>query len=160
MTTYTADDFKNARFATNRDGRIAVRFYHGLVAADYPWAVIGRRSTVANPCVRDSHMTNAGWVPVQENPRPLIADDITDEMVERAQAAISEKSNGDFTPGEARTYNILRAALTPPPSRPEGAEEVQALIRQAEVEGEGADNEALANYLAARLTGPTVKEQS
>ncbi|MGP4916210.1 hypothetical protein ACTXJ9_10965 [Brachybacterium tyrofermentans] len=50
------------------------------------------------------------------------AVEITHEMVKRAQVAISEKSNGDFIPGDVRTYNILRAALTPPPSRPEGAE--------------------------------------
>ena len=93
-----------------------------------------------------------------ENPRPLTADDITDEMVERG----AERFRGLPTAlsAHARVRTIIRAALTPPPSRPEGAEELQALIRQAEAEGEGADNEALANYLAARLIDPTVKEQS
>lgn len=93
------------------------------------------------------------------SPRPLSADDITDEMVVRAKAVVEEFAPSEQWPGSAARW-VLEAALTPPPSRPEGAEELQALIRQAEAEGEGADNEALANYLAAHLTDPTVKEQS
>ena len=54
--------------------------------------------------------------------------------------------------------DVLHAALTEPPARPEGAEDIERLSRDAENEGQGADNEALANYLAARLTDPTRKE--
>ena len=57
-----------------------------------------------------------------------------------------------------RLAEDMHAALTEPPKRPEGAEDIERLIRDAENEGQGADNEALANYLAARLTDPTRKE--
>ncbi|WP_193104650.1 hypothetical protein [Brachybacterium sp. FME24] len=96
----------------------------------------------------------------QENPRPLTADDIPvrefEAMADRALARW-DRAKTVWAPRDAMR-EAMRAALTPPPSRPEGAEELQALIRQAEAEGEGADNEALANYLAARLIDPTVKE--
>lgn len=93
---------------------------------------------------------------LQENPRPLTADD---EMLSRAvlEARKHENTRAAF---HSEIQAILTAALTPPPARPEGAEEIQSLIRDAENEGQGADNEALADYLAARLTDPTAKEQS
>ena len=86
-----------------------------------------------------------------EQPRPLTPDALTDEMVERALMV-----NADLRPETVR--RMLTAALTEPPARPEGAEDIERLIRDAEIEGQGADNEALANYLAARLTDPTRKE--
>ena len=66
-------------------------------------------------------------------------------------------ANINLTP-DGFVREILTAALTEPPKRPEGAEDIERLIRDAENEGQGADNEALANYLAARLTDPTRKE--
>lgn len=147
---------------------------------------------------------------LQENPRPLTTDDITDEMVLRFMNTFDTQADGSKPAPTLDHFTVARTtitraalimALTPPPSRPEGAEEIegdlidiigtgvlndsefdtvsiklaergyrktggksaeelQALIRQAEAEGEGADNESLANYLAARLLDPTVKEQS
>lgn len=92
-----------------------------------------------------------------QNPRPLTADDYQrGEMAALAAFVGTELS----IPINVLVRAIVTEVLTPPPSRPEGAEELQALIRQAEAEGEGADNEALANYLAARLIDPTVKEKS
>ena len=88
--------------------------------------------------------------------RPLTPDDITDEMVERGRSAYWGPTYGGSV--EERVLAILAAALTEPPARPEGAEDIERLIRDAENEGQGADNEALANYLAARLTDPTRKE--
>ena len=88
--------------------------------------------------------------------RPLTPDDITDEMVERARNAPS--FDGRLSPTPRLVREMLTAALTEPPARPEGAEDIERLIRDAENEGQGADNEALANYLAARLTDPTRKE--
>ena len=88
--------------------------------------------------------------------RPLTPDDITDEMVERGRSAYWGPAYGGSAVGRVRA--ILAAALTEPPTRPEGAEDIERLIRDAENEGQGADNEALANYLAARLTDPTRKE--
>lgn len=66
MTEYTADDFKTARFATHPDGKIAARNWdgdHGPWWAQMPagnW--MGRSDTL---------MALDGWIPVQENPRPL-----------------------------------------------------------------------------------------
>ena len=88
--------------------------------------------------------------------RPLTPDAITDEMVERGRSAYWGPAYGGSVVGRVRA--ILAAALTEPPARPEGAEDIERLIRDAENEGQGADNEALANYLAARLTDPTRKE--
>ena len=97
---------------------------------------------------------------LQKNPRPLTADDITDEMVQRGDQAWSALRNPENTFPRLIIETIIRAALTPPPDRPEGAEELEALIDRASLDGEDADNESLADYLAARLTDPTVKEQS
>ena len=85
--------------------------------------------------------------------RPLTPDAITDEMVERARRAYRGTVWGDDA-----FRKVLEAALTEPPQRPEGAEEIEALIREAEKVGQGADDESLANYLAARLADPTRKE--
>ena len=87
--------------------------------------------------------------------RPLTPDAITDEMVKRARVAWLG-ANINLTP-DGFVREILTAAPTEP-ARPEGAEDIERLIRDAENEGQGADNEALANYLAARLTDPTRKE--
>ena len=88
--------------------------------------------------------------------RPLTPDAITNGMVERGRSAYWGPTYGGSVVGRVRA--ILAAALTEPPARPEGAEDIERLIRDAEIEGQGADNEALANYLAARLTDPTRKE--
>ena len=63
-----------------------------------------------------------------EQPRPLTADDITDEMVVRAQMEW-ERRNGAAPIGDT-IREILTAALTPPPPRPEGAEKVEAVLHQ------------------------------
>ena len=90
--------------------------------------------------------------------RPLTPDAITDEMIKRALGANGQPETSVDSPSGRRMRHILTAALTEPPKRPEGAEDIERLIRDAENEGQGADNEALANYLAARLTDPTRKE--
>ena len=59
-------------------------------------------------------------------PRPLTADDITDEMIERGRAAFW---GGDLTIA-GRVRQVLTAALTEPPTRPEGAEKVEAVLHQ------------------------------
>ncbi|MGO2362326.1 MAG: hypothetical protein ACTH6N_14520, partial [Brachybacterium tyrofermentans] len=64
---------------------------------------------------------------MRETPRPLTADDITDEMVKRG----AERFRGLPTAlsAHARVRTIIRAALTPPPSRPEGAEGLDEVLR-------------------------------
>ena len=89
-------------------------------------------------------------------PRPLTPDAITDEMVERGRSAYWGPTYGGSVVGRVRA--ILAAALTEPPARPEGAEDIEALIREAVTASGTLDDEALADYLAARLTDPTRKE--
>ena len=52
--------------------------------------------------------------------RPLTPDAITDEMVERARSAPS--FDGRLSPTHRLVREMLTAALTEPPKRPEGAE--------------------------------------
>ena len=87
------------------------------------------------------------------DPRPLTP---TDEMVERGRSAYWGPTYGGSVVGRVRA--ILAAALTEPPARPEGAEDIEALIREAVTASGTLDDEALADYLAARLTDPTRKE--
>ena len=58
--------------------------------------------------------------------RPLTPADITDEMVERGRSAYWGPTYGGSVVGRVRA--ILAAALTEPPARPEGAEELGELI--------------------------------
>ena len=60
--------------------------------------------------------------------RPLTPDDITDEMVERARNAPS--FDGRLSPTPRLVREMLTAALTEPPARPEGAEKVEAVLHQ------------------------------
>ena len=57
-----------------------------------------------------------------EQPRPLTPDAITDEMVERGESYMKSRP---WT-----VSGLLRAALTEPPARPEGAEKVEAVLHQ------------------------------
>ena len=59
--------------------------------------------------------------------RPLTPDDITDEMVERGRSAYWGPTYGGSV--EERVLAILTAALTEP-TRPEGAEKVEAVLHQ------------------------------
>ena len=62
-----------------------------------------------------------------EQPRPLTPDAITDEMVERGRSAYWGPAYGGSV--EERVLAILTAALTEP-TRPEGAEKVEAVLHQ------------------------------
>lgn len=59
-------------------------------------------------------------------PRPLTPDAITDEMVKRGVEKF--RSLPTAMSAHARVSIILTAALTEPPARPEGAEEIEFLI--------------------------------
>lgn len=96
---------------------------------------------------------NTAWLRDRLNdlgePCPLTPDAIpVREFEAMADRALErwEKAKAVWAPRDAMR-EAMRAALTAPPSRPEGAEEVEALIDRADFEGEGADNEALADYL-------------
>ena len=156
MTAYTEDDFEHAHFAMHPvTGSVASK---GRM--DWKWVLPGWYNTGNVSRLSDQQMVDAGWVPVRmpAESRPLTPDAITDEMVKRALGANGQPETSVDSPSGRRMRHILTAALTEPPKRPEGAEDIERLIRDAENEGQGADNEALANYLAARLTDPTRKE--
>lgn len=69
-------------------------------------------------CIRDAA--------VIEKTRALTADDITDEMVQRASEVIEVFAPSERWPGSAARW-VLEAALTEP-QRPEGAENIEALL--------------------------------
>ena len=61
--------------------------------------------------------------------RPLTPDDITDEMVERARNAPS--FDGRLSPTPRLVREMLTAALTEPPARPDGAERFDPIVDAA-----------------------------
>ena len=81
-------------------------------------------------------------------PRPLSPDEITDGMVERARKRGSELAGAVWDASVIEA--ILAAALTEPPSRPDGAEEIEAILTgEVEVIGPNAARE-IADSLASR----------
>lgn len=86
-----------------------------------------------------------------EQPRPLTADDITDEMVKRGNDAWSALRSPENTFPRLIVETILRAALTEP-SRPEGAEEIEDLLADWFGENDSPDqsNRDLADYLVRK----------
>lgn len=69
-----------------------------------------------------------------EQPRPLTPDAITDEMRGRARKAAAARMPGAWWGGSewwGYADEILRAALTEPPTRPEGAEAFDPIIDAA-----------------------------
>ena len=84
-----------------------------------------------------------------EQPRPLTPDAITDEMVERARNAPS--FDGRLSPTPRLVREMLTAALTEPPTRPEGAEEIEAVLREEWSFGDEDGGEEAFADLAGRL---------
>lgn len=78
---------------------------------------------------------------------------VTDEMVERAHAAAARFGTAADISASA-TFAMLTAALTEPPKRPEGAEEIESAIRAWDENGDtNADHgdwDNLADFLASR----------
>ena len=85
--------------------------------------------------------------------RPLTPDAITDEMVDRARDYMSINTGQTHTHKAIR--GVLTAALTEPPKRPEGAEDIEVLLYDVGIDERRGE---VADYIAARLTDPTRKE--
>ena len=84
-----------------------------------------------------------------EQPRPLTPDAITDEMIKRARNAPS--FDGRISPTPELVREMLTAALTEPPARPEGAGDIEAVLREEwSFSDEDGGEEAFAD-LAERL---------
>ena len=88
-----------------------------------------------------------------EQPRPLAANDITDEMVERALMV-----NAALFPKTVR--RMLTAALTEPPTRPEGAEEIEAYMRELVTSHPEDHYGELADHLASRGVLPPLTDKA
>ena len=80
-------------------------------------------------------------------------DAITDEMVERARNAPS--FDGRLSPSPGLVREMLTAALTEPPARPEGAEKIDGIVEdwmntldEDPALGEADDRGSLADFLA------------
>lgn len=110
------------------------------------------------------------------DPRPLTADDITDEMVERAREVLAREDwVHPFDPETADMFDreehadatrviiaTLTAALTEPPARPEGAERFDPVV-DAAIRGHSDITSpdvvrAISDAIAAHLADPTRKE--
>ena len=89
--------------------------------------------------------------------RLLTADDITYEMVKRAQRE-EERQRGDWTAPTAMRH-ILAAALTEP-TRPEGAEEIEAYMRELVTSHPEDHYGELADHLASRGVLPPLTDKT
>ena len=87
-----------------------------------------------------------------EQPRPLTPDAITDEMVKRARVAWLG-ANINLTP-DGFVREILTAALTEPPKRPEGAERWEDFLIDS------LDYQALTDQQIADLADRIAEEMS
>ena len=87
--------------------------------------------------------------------RPLTPDAITDEMIERGRSAYWGPTFGLNV--QERVRAILAAALTEPPARPEGAEDIEAAFDTWEhaeyLNGaiDAYDKRALADHIAEEM---------
>ena len=117
-------EFARAEFARSASGRAAVRM--GETDSAYAWKVVDMPDDEG--WLSDDDMADLGWSPVLQCPnpeqhatgRPLTPDAITDEMVERARNV--QSFEGRLSPTPRLVREMLTAALTEPPARPEGAE--------------------------------------
>ena len=94
--------------------------------------------------------------------RPLTADDVTDEMVDRGLDALDEEAAVSVTIPTMRA--VLTAALTEP-TRPEGAEEIEEVLWNGSEDDEmtvldSEDRRLISNYLASRGVRVVAEEQS
>ena len=92
------------------------------------------------------------------DPRPLTPDAITDEMVKRARVAWLG-ANINLTP-DGFVREILTAALTEPPTRPEGAEEIEAYMRELVTSHPEDHYGELADHLASRGVLPPLTDKT
>ena len=156
MTTYTAEDFARANFARHPDGRIAARLDERYTR---PWS-IGE-----DDWLTDVAMALSGWIPVVEA-QPITLDALNAAWEGAEQGEVAEgdvlirRSGENFTVwvagGGWSTEALSRSGHTrvlhraPKPKRPEGAEQLEAvLLKEWPFDG---DDEAvdLADRLARR----------
>ena len=95
---------------------------------------------------------NTAWL--RDRLDDLGAGTITDEMVDRAhRSLISHHGYGRIL--RSQVCEALTEALTEPPARPEGAEDIEVLLYDMGVDERRGE---VADYIAARITDPTRKD--
>lgn len=92
-----------------------------------------------------------------EQPHPLTADNITDEMRERAWLAWVNEETDD---AQEALNLALTAALTQPQPRPEGAEEIEAYMREIVASHSEDHYGELADHLASRGVLPPLTDKT
>lgn len=133
MTEYTASDFAKAEFARHPDGRVAART--GVDWAQWAFKCSEcetdeeRNECDGHDFGPDGFMASSGWVPVQENPRPLTPDALTDETAAKIAKALGDLGHG-WVPSHYM-HDALILALTESPARPEGAERFDPVVDTA-----------------------------
>lgn len=90
-----------------------------------------------------------GHAEQRPRPRPLTPDDITDEFAATVAKVLGERGNG-WVP-----FHYMREAMVAAlaPARPEGAEEIEALLGHRDgplAEAPDADHAAVADFLASK----------
>ena len=96
-----------------------------------------------------------------ENPRPLTPDAITDEMIERGFKRLAQMDNDGISLRSTwAAHQVLEAALTEPPARPEGAEEIEAYMRELVTSHPEDHYGELADHLASRGVLPPLTDKT
>lgn len=160
MTTkqYTAEDFVNAEFARHPSGVVAARFYD---RGGMPWL------TADDISLSNEDMADLGWVPVQEAAAQPVTLDALRDAWEGAEQGEVDKGDILICHGESEHFivwsanhgghtsawlsgtRILRRAPKPP--RPEGAEQLEALLDEWGDLTRDEEPTSLADWLAERL---------
>lgn len=138
MTTYTADDFKNARLATHPNGRIAARLIDGK-----PFCPSWILQAVGGVAHRSDHvMAQEGWVPVRECPDPEVhegrGDD--DRTIPWKTAALNweyRAEKAEQERDELRAAAVELAPATPDPRPLTAREHLEAAWEAAHVPADG-----------------------
>ena len=108
---------------------------------------------------------NTAWLRDRLNdlgePRPLTPDAITDEMVERGFKRLAQIDNDGISLRSTwAARQVLEAALTEPPARPEGAEEIEAYMRELVASHPEDHYGELADHLASRGVLPPLTDKT
>ena len=114
MSKYTAQDFRNSKFAEHPDGRRAVR----KSTPTAPWIMEMRNGPVH--CARDGEMSAGGWVPVPD--KPTITQSEFDRAVRSSRTIVSGVS-------PRLLIEVLGITVVPDPE-PTNAEKLEALYDQ------------------------------
>ena len=137
MSTYTAEDFANAKFAKHPDGRLAHRVEYGTVFA---WSF--ERNGV-DDYAADEYMAECGWVPVPTKPT------ITESQY---RLALDEDRDPQYVYGFTAAMRLFGGEVIPDPE-PTNKEKWVTFLRKVNPDSIMIDDYAEA-IVAAGVTAP------